>query len=140
MGVHPITREDEKLIEEITTLIKKHYRYGKHHIGAAIRTKSGKIVTAVNLEAYIGRAAICAEAIAIGKAISEGENTFDTIVAVRHPHSYEKNQEIRVVSPCGICRELIRSYGIRIKVIILNNGRLEKHDILDLLPFRYSRQ
>lgn len=57
------------------------------------------------------------EAIALGKAISEGENEFDTIVAVRHPDLNQDNQEIEVVSRCGICRELISDYGNETKII-----------------------
>jgi cytidine deaminase len=85
MEALPITVEDEQLIKAAKDTIRKFYKYGKHHIGAALRTKSGKIFTAVHLEANVGRVAVCAEAIVIGKAISEGEHEFDTIVAVRHP-------------------------------------------------------
>jgi cytidine deaminase len=50
---------------------------------------------------------VCAEAIAIGNAILNGERYFDTVVAVRRPYFDEKNRELRVVSPCRMCRELI---------------------------------
>jgi cytidine deaminase len=83
---------------------------------------------------------ICAEAIAIGKAILEDEDKFESIVAVRYPHPYEESQEIKVVSPCGMCRELIYDYGSHIKVIISNNDTLEKYSIGDLLPFKYRRK
>ena len=114
MRTLPITIEDEQLIKAAKDTILKYYKYGKHHIGAALRTKSDKIFTAVHLEANVGRVDVCAEAIVIGKAISEGENEFETIVAVRHPNPDEQNQEIKVVSPCGICRELISEVLLRI--------------------------
>ena len=96
MKIRPlqITVEDEQLIKAAKNAISRYYRYRKHHIGAALHTKSGKISTAVHLEANVGRVAVCAEAVVIGKAISEGENEFDTIVAVRHPNPNEQNQEI----------------------------------------------
>ena len=140
MKTLPITVEDKKLIKVAKDTVAKYYKHDKHHIGAALRTKSGKIFTAVNLDTNVGRAAVCAEAIAVGKAISEGENEFDTIVAVRHPNPDEQNREIRVVSPCGICRELISDYGAEIKVIFSDNGQVKKRFILDLLPYKFTRR
>jgi cytidine deaminase len=140
MKALPITNEDIELIKAAEDTITKHFKVGKHHVGAAIRTKSGKIITSINFEAYIRRADICAEAIAIGRAILQGESSFDTIVAVRHPYSYENDQAIKVISPCGVCRELIYDYGPDIKVIIPNNKGVEKYSISDLLPFKYEHE
>lgn len=140
MNPLPITIEDKQLIKAAKDAILEYYKYGKHHIGAALRTKSGKIFTAVHLEANVGRAAVCAEAVVIGKAISEGENEFDTIVAVRHPNPDEQNQEIRVVSPCGICRELISDYGADTKVIFSDNNEVKKCVVLDLLPYKFKHE
>jgi cytidine deaminase len=140
LKLYPITQEDYELVEEARNIIKKHYKHSRHQVGAAIRTKSGKIITAVNIEAYLRKVDICAEAIAIGKAILEDEDKFESIVAVRYPHPYEERQEIKVVSPCGMCRELIYDYGSHIKVIISNNDTLEKYSIGDLLPFKYRRK
>jgi cytidine deaminase len=136
----PITEQDKELITAAQAIINKLYVQDKHHVGAAIRTKSGKIITAVHVEAYISRITVCAEAIAIGKAISEGENTFDTIVAVRHPYGDEEDREIKVVSPCGMCRELLSDYGPDIKVIIPYNGQIVKCDISELIPLKYTRK
>ena len=140
MKTLPIIVEDEQLIKAAKDAISKYYKYGKHHIGAALRTKSGKIFTAVNLDTNVGRAAVCAEAIVVGKAISEGENELDTIVAVRHPNPDEQNREVRVVSPCGICRELISDYGAEIKVIFSDSGQVKKCAISDLLPYKFTRK
>lgn len=134
-----IKEEDKYLIEAAKETIKKLYKDGKHHIGAAIRTKSGKIFSAVHLEANIGRVSVCAEAIVIGKAISEGECEFDTIVAVRHPDPEESNQNIEVVSPCGICRELISDYGMETNVILKKDGHYMTTKINELLPQKYTR-
>ena len=86
-----------------------------------MRTRSGKIFTGVNLDAYLGRMAVCAEAVALGRAIVDlGDAGIDTIVAVRHPSPAEKNQTIAVVSPCGACRELIFDYDRKARVIVPN--------------------
>ena len=140
MTLLSITVEDNQLIKAAKDIISKYYKHGKHHIGAALRTKSGRIFTAVNLDANVGRVAVCAETIVMGKAISEGENEFDTIVAVRHPNTEEQNREIQVVSPCGICRELISDYGADTKVIFSDNNELKKCTILDLIPFKFRRK
>ena len=140
LKLYPITQEDYELVEEARNIIKKHYKHSRHQVGSAIRTKSGKIITAVNIEAYLRKMDICAEAIAIGKFILDDEDKIETIVAVRYPHPYEENQEIKVVSPCGMCRELIHDYGSHIKVIISNNDTLEKYSIRELLPFKYKRR
>lgn len=135
--VRRVEKHDEILIESAKKIIENLYQEGKHHVGAAVRTKSGKIFTAVNLEAYIGRVAVCAEAIVIGKAISEGENEFETIVAVL---SNDEGTDSHVVSPCGICRELISDYGEDIEIILQEEQEhFRKIGVLELLPNKYKR-
>jgi cytidine deaminase len=104
-----------------------------------LKTKTGKIVAAVHIEAYIGRVTVCAEAIAIGKAISDGEKEFDTIVAVKHPYADEVDRALKVVSPCGMCRELISDYAEDCFVILDVNGVTVKTKIIELLPLKYTR-
>lgn len=119
---------DRKLIEEARSIIAKHFREDYHHVGAALRTKSGKIFSAVHLEAYVGRIAVCAEAIAIGMAAAAGDTEIETIVAV--------NREGQIVSPCGMCRELISDYAPSCKVIITEE---EIVTVSELLPRKYQR-
>ncbi|KZZ84185.1 cytidine deaminase [Bacillus sp. SJS] len=134
-----ISPQDEELILDAKEIIREHYEYGKHHVGAALRTASGEIIRAVHIEAYIGRVTVCAEAIAIGKAISEGFREFEAIVAVRHPGPDEHDREIKVVAPCGMCRELIGDYGENMKVILDTKDGLAKLSIQELLPLKYTR-
>ncbi|AIQ19829.1 MULTISPECIES: cytidine deaminase [Paenibacillus] len=134
-----ISIEDQTLIASAVEIIKKRYEWERHHVSAALRTKTGEIFTAVHLEASLSRVTVCAEAMVIGKAISEGYKEFDTIVAVRHPDPDSEDREIKVVSPCGMCRELIADYGKDCKVILIEDDNLTKVDIIDLLPLRYAR-
>ena len=61
-----------------------------------MRTRAGKIFTGVNLDAYLGRMAVCAEAVALGRAVVDvGDAGIETIVAVRHPPPAEKDQTDR---------------------------------------------
>ncbi|MFD9626569.1 cytidine deaminase [Peribacillus muralis] len=140
MKTYPLTENDFSLIDEAKRVITTFYEDDRHHVGAALRTRSGNVVSAVHIEAYIGRVSVCAEAIAIGKAISNGERYFDTIVAVRHPYSNEKNRELRVVSPCGMCRELIADYSPDCFILLEMDGELQKTNIGELIPLKYSRE
>ena len=138
MKSRKITKKDKELIKAAKDLIKRLYKQRKHHISAAIRTSKGKIYCAVHLEAHVGRVAVCAEAAALCKAISEGETKFDTIVAIRHPRNDEANQGLQIVSPCGMCRELLSDYSSDIDVIISENGKLKKFSLKQLLPHKYD--
>ncbi len=84
---------DKELIAAASEAIKKRYRNDWQEVGAAMRTRDGRIITGVNIDAYLGRMAVCAEAIAIGRSITEaGDNGIETIVAVRHPRPHEADQ------------------------------------------------
>lgn len=105
-----ISQEDLELVAAAKAIIRERYKAGWHAVGAALRTESGRVFTGVHLEASIGRIAICAEAVALGRAICEGESAVAAIVAVRHPAAGAANPEIQVIPPCGMCREMIADY------------------------------
>ena len=133
-------KADHALIAAATAAIKLRYRDDWQEVGAALRTRSGKIFTGVNLDAYLGRMAVCAEAVALGRAVVDlGDAGIDTIVAVRHPPPDEKDQTVKVVSPCGACRELIFDYDRKARVIVPNGKASMVVPIADLLPNKYSR-
>jgi cytidine deaminase len=133
-------KADNELIAAATAAIKQRYRNDWQEVGAALRTRSGKIFTGVNLDAYLGRMAVCAEAVALGRAFVDlGDDGIDTIVAVRHPPPEEKDQTIAVVSPCGACRELIFDYDGNARVIVPNGRSAVVARIADLLPNKYKR-
>ena len=135
-----LSKKDQELIEAATGAIKKRYRNEWQEVGAALRTRDGRVITGVNIDAYIGRIAVCAEAIAVGRAITEsGDHGIEAIVAVRHPKPHEKDQRIKVVSPCGICRELICDYDPKARVIVPNGAKPKVTTITELLPNKYNR-
>lgn len=135
-----LTAKDKELIEAATKAIKSRYRNDWQEVGAALRTRDGRLVVGVNLDAYVGRGAVCAEAVAIGTALTDkGDKGIETIVAVRHPKPGEPG-EVAVVSPCGACRELIHDYDAKARVIVPNgtNGPTVV-TIGELLPNKYRR-
>jgi cytidine deaminase len=138
--VAKLSRADKELIAAATAAIKERYRYDWQEVGAALRTRSGNIFTGINLDAYLGRMAVCAEAVALGRAFVDlGDDGIETIVAVRHPDPEEKSQAVAVVSPCGACRELIFDYDSKARVIVPNGKSAEAVPIADLLPNKYRR-
>ena len=132
---------DLELIEAARDAIRRRYRFDWQEVGAALRLRSGKIFTGVSLDAYLGRMAICAEAVALGQAITmAGETAIDTVVAVRHPPPAEADQAIAVVSPCGACRELIWDYDRNARVIVPGPDGPAVATIGDLIPNKYNRE
>ena len=133
-------KAEKDLIAAATAAIRERYRDDWQEVGAALRTRSGKIFTGVNLDAYLGRMAVCAEAVALGRAVVDvGDDGIDLIVAVRHPPPGDKDQTIAVVSPCGACRELIFDYDRKARVIVPNGKGAAVVPIADLLPNKYTR-
>jgi cytidine deaminase len=140
MSGRKLTPKDKALIAAARKAISERYRNEWQEVGAALRTRDGRIITGVNIDAYLGRMAVCAEAVAIGRAITEaGDQGIETIVAVRHPKPGEKDQTIAVVSPCGSCREIIHDYDARARVIVPNGDEPSVATIAELLPNKYVR-
>jgi cytidine deaminase len=136
-----LSERDQELIAAASQAIRRRYRYDWQEVGAALRTREGRIYTGVNLDAYLGRMAVCAEAVALGRAVTEtGETGIETIVAVRHSEPQETEQGITVVSPCGSCRELIWDYDRNARVIVPTANGPAIAAIGELLPNKYSRE
>ena len=135
-AVAALSTEDLALIEAARTVLLKHYRPFWHTVGAALRSRDGRMWTGVHLGATVGRLSICAEAIALGRALIEGDGTIECAVAVRHPKPDETRQDIAIVPPCGACREMLFDYDPDASVLVPGPRRLP---IRSLLPFPYQR-
>lgn len=127
-----LTAEDKDLMKQAEDVLREHYVPDRHKTGTAIRTKSGNVYTAVSLNTPMGKDGIHAEPIAIGQAITAKDPKLETSVAVQKDP--DNDQEMRVVSACGICRELIRVYGPDTKIIIPGEEGPVKASISELLP------
>lgn len=121
-----ITKEDQELIDAAIAVIQRNFLYGKHHVGSAVRAKSGKIYTGIHLESQ--NVDVCAEHVAMGMAVSNGEREFDSIVAI----TMRDVPKPTIISPCQVCRELINFYGLETWVILANEG-FKKCKIKDLV-------
>jgi cytidine deaminase len=129
--VNNVCEEDLQLIEAARSIIALRSKPESHEVGAALRTRSGKIFSAVNVKANVGRVSVCAEAVAIGMAASAGDTDIERIVAV--------DQQGRVISPCGMCREMISDYAPEADVIVPGDNGLEVLKVAELLPHKFCK-
>ena len=127
---------DLELVEAARAVLLKHYRPFWHTVGAALRGRDGRVWTGVHLGATVGRLSICAEAVALGRAIVEGDGTIECAVAVRHPKPEEFARDIAIVSPCGACREMLFDYDRNAMVIVPGPRKIP---VNLLLPLPYQR-
>ena len=126
-----IDARDKELVQAAIDVIRRNFQDGKHTVGAAVLCASGKIYTGVDLDT-VGYGP-CAEPVALGAAISNGEREFSAIVAVSGWSS-----KYPALSPCGNCRQLLIEYAPEAFVILPHNGKLLKTRARDLLPSPYK--
>ncbi len=108
--------EMQSLIKMANKVREQAYApYSNYPVGAALRTKSGRVFTGVNIENAAYPTGICAERVAVFKAVSEGEREFDVIAVVTDNGG----------SPCGSCRQVLAEFGLETVVLIADgSGRL----------------
>ncbi len=117
----------QKLIQAAQEARKWAYApYSGYAVGAALLTASGRMYDGVNVENAAYPAGICAERVAIFKAVSEGEREFDAIAVVTSNGG----------SPCGSCRQVLAEFGLQTVVLLANVGGqiLTETTVADLLP------
>ena len=104
-----------------------HAPYSNFRVGAALRATSGRVFGGCNVENATYGLTVCAERIAIFKAISEGEHGFDAIAVVTNTDT--------LTPPCGACRQLIWEFCGDIRVIMANlKGKTEVIQMRELFP------
>lgn len=96
-------------------------------VGAAVRAENGKIYTGCNIESASYGLTVCAERVAIWKALSEGERQFTELAVVADTEN--------LTPPCGTCRQIIWEFARSATIVFANlNGQTEEFHIADLLP------
>lgn len=115
--------------------------YSGVHVGAALRTEGGRIVTASNVENAAYGSTICAERNAVGRANAEGERSFAAVAVAARGEALPPDQ---VVSPCGSCRqvlyEMAAASGVRTRVLMTTpaTDRVTIGTLDDLLPLPFG--
>jgi cytidine deaminase len=121
----------EKLIASATEARRWAYApYSNYQVGAAVLTSSGKIYDGVNVENAAYPDTICAERVALFKAISEGERSFEAMAVVTSNGG----------SPCGSCRQVLAEFGRDTLVIIADtDGKVRSQMTLgEMLPEAFT--
>lgn len=96
-------------------------------VGAAVKTDEGKVYTGCNVESASYGLTVCAERVAIWKALSEGERQFIELAIVADTES--------LTPPCGTCRQIIWEFAKNATIVLGNlRGETQIVSIRDLLP------
>ncbi len=106
--------------------------YSRFKVGAALKTRTGEIVTGCNIENASYGLTICAERVAVFKAVSEGLDEFDVIAVVADSK--------RLTPPCGPCRQILWEYCGDVLVHMSDlGGRSRTMRLSKLLPMPFDR-
>ena len=127
-------RSDRELIELARQARELAYApYSRFSVGAVVESRDGEIFTGCNIENSSYGLSICAERVALGKAVSEGVHDFTRLVVIADTHS--------PIPPCGACRQVIMELCGEAVLIIMADlkGQLEKRIISELLPAPFDR-
>lgn len=101
--------------------------FSNFQVGAAVRTANGKVYTGCNVESASYGLTVCAERVAIWKALSEGERQFTDLAVVADTET--------LTPPCGTCRQIIWEFARGATIVFANlSGKQETFHIADLLP------
>jgi cytidine deaminase len=110
-----------------------HADYSGFKVGAALETADGTIVTGCNIENATYGLTVCAERVAIFKALSEGHREFRRMVVVAPPEA--------PTPPCGACRQVLWEFAGDLELILANaKGETGRHRMSELLPQPFDRR
>ena len=112
---------------------RAHAPYSRFKVGAALKTRAGEIVTGCNIENASFGHTMCAERVAVIKALSEGLSGFDAIVVAADSK--------RITAPCGPCRQILWEFCGDIAVHMVDlSGRKRSLRMSELLPLPFDRR
>ncbi|MBR5441835.1 MAG: cytidine deaminase [Clostridia bacterium] len=115
---------------------KSYSPYSGCKVGAALLTRDGKVYTGTNIENAAFSPTICAERVAIFKAISDGVTEFSAIAVVGGKDGVVDG----IFAPCGVCRQVMREFcGDDFKIILgINKAEYKTITLGELLPLSFS--
>ena len=121
-------REEQRVIDAAFEARQRAVAtFSNFRVGAAVETEDGQIYTGCNIESASYGLTVCAERVAIWKALSEGARCFGRLVIVADTKT--------LTPPCGTCRQIIWEYCRDATIILMNlRGDYEEVYVRDLLP------
>lgn len=126
--------DEKKLLKEAKEARKNAYApFSGFAVGAALLTKNGKIYRGCNIESSVMSPSLCAERVALAKAISEGEKEFTAIAIAGAPEGEDPKDPCY---PCGVCRQVLSEHVdlSTFKIITEENGKEIICTLEELLP------
>jgi cytidine deaminase len=107
--------------------------YSKFKVGAAILTSKGKIFSGANIENASYGLTVCAERVALSKAVSEGEKSFQAIAIYTNTKDF--------TYPCGACRQVLAEFSPNLYIILINSkSEIKQHLLSSLLPHLFKKK
>ncbi len=132
MSIPKLTDEEKKSLIALAQAARRnaYAPYSNYAVGAALKTKSGRVFTGVNVENAAYPQTMCAERTAVFKAVSEGEREYQAIAIVTENGG----------PPCGGCRQVLAEFGLDIVVLIADReGNLvQQTTVHELLPGAFT--
>lgn len=127
-----LTQQEKQALVDLANAARQraYVPYSHYPVGSSLRTKSGRVFTGVNVENAAYPQTMCAERIAIFKAVSEGETDFEVITVVTENGG----------SPCGGCRQVMAEFGLG-TLVLLADGKgniVQETTVRDLLPGAFT--
>lgn len=124
---------DRELISEAVKAAKFAYApYSKFCVGAAVECTDGSVYTGCNVENAALGATICAERVAVTKAVSEGKRAFRRIAVYADSADY--------CVPCGTCRQVLCEFSPNMEILcVRSDGRYVSYNLKNLLPQAFNK-
>ena len=127
-----LTQQEKQSLVDLANKAREraYVPYSNYRVGSTLRTKTGKVYSGVNVENAAYPQTMCAERIAIFKAVSEGEKEFEVITVVTDNGG----------SPCGGCRQVMAEFGLDTVVLLADGtGHIVKETtVKELLPDAFT--
>ena len=121
----------------IAAMKNSYSPYSHFTVGASLLTKSGKLYTGCNIENSAFGPTVCAERVAVFKAVSEGDVEFEMLAVVGGKNGIVEG----VTSPCGVCRQVLSEFAspdLPVLFVKDRDGNFEEHTLGEILPFSFN--
>lgn len=127
-------KDEKSLVKTALEARQEAYApYSGFRVGAALLCEDGRVFTGVNVENAVYGSSICAEQVAVVKAVSEGCRRFEAIAIIADGPT--------PCPPCGSCRQFLAEFGAETLVIMANtSGEIKKAKLSELLPLAFTNE